>query len=427
MRRQIAWLVVATTSAVVLAFLIPLGLLVRTLAEDRALASANQEAQSVAALVATVDDPDQLAQLVALNDQRSPLSTSVLLPDDTVVGVAEPAQPAADTARARGGQAFTARADGGAQVLVPVVTAGGTAVVRTAVSDAELHHGLASAWASLAGLGLVLLLASLLVARRLGRRVSAPVTDLAQVAHRLRDGELDTRAQVQGPPEVAELGQALNRLADRIGELLELEREAVADLSHRLRTPVSALRLDVDGVRDTEAASRLRDHVDQLQRTVDAIVRDARRPVLSTIDSRCDAAAVVSDRIAFWSALAEDQGRVVALDVATRPLLVAVDAGELADVVDVLVDNVFAHTPEGVGFDVRLDREGDLVRLQVRDTGPDGADPSMLQRGASGAGSSGLGLDIARRVAESAGGSLDLRRAAGGGTTVTVTFAPPAG
>ncbi|WP_426564705.1 ATP-binding protein [Angustibacter sp. McL0619] len=427
MRRQIAWLVVATTSAVVLAFLIPLGLLVRTLSEDRALASANQEAQSVAALVATVDDPDQLAQLVALNDQRSPLTTSVLQPDGTVVGVAEPTQPAADLARARDGQAFTARAGGGAQVLVPVVTADGTAVVRTAVSGAELHHGLAAAWASLVGLGAVLLLASLLVARRLGRRVSAPVTDLAEVAHRLRDGALDTRAAVSGPPEVAELGHALNRLADRIGELLVLEREAVADLSHRLRTPVTALRLDVDGVPDEASAARLRDHVDQLQRTVDAIVRDARRPVLGTIDSRCDAATVVSERIAFWSALAEEQGRSVKLDVALRPMPAAVDAGELADVVDVLVDNVFAHTPEGAGFDVRLDRADGLVRLQVRDQGPGVPDDSVVQRGASGAGSSGLGLDIARRVAESAGGSLVLQPARGGGANVVVTFAPPAG
>ena len=198
MRRQIAWLVVATTSAVVLAFLIPLGLLVRTLAEDRALASANQEAQSVAALVATVDDrATSSAQLVALNDQRSPLSTSVLLPGgDRWSASRSRRSAAADVARARGGAGLHRRAPtGGAQVLVPVVTADGTAVVRTAVSEAELHHGLAAAWASLAGLGLVLLLASLLVARRLGRRVSAPVTDLAEVAHRLRDGELDARAR----------------------------------------------------------------------------------------------------------------------------------------------------------------------------------------------------------------------------------------
>src|SRR6476469_6970020 len=126
MRRQIAWLVVATTSAVVLAFLIPLGLLVRAISEDRALATASQEAQSVAALVATVDDRAQLAQLVALNGQRSPWGPSVLRPDDKVVGVAEPAASATDIARARGGQAFTTRTDRGAQVRVPGVTADGT-------------------------------------------------------------------------------------------------------------------------------------------------------------------------------------------------------------------------------------------------------------------------------------------------------------
>ena len=66
MQRQIAWLVVATTSAVVLAFLIPLGLLVRTISEDRALATASQEAQSVAALVATVRAHAPTASVVVL-------------------------------------------------------------------------------------------------------------------------------------------------------------------------------------------------------------------------------------------------------------------------------------------------------------------------------------------------------------------------
>src|SRR6478735_9571243 len=85
MRRQIAWLVVATTSAVVLAFVIPLGLLVRTLAEDRALASAQQEAQSISALVADVP-ADQLGSVIAQVDGRSAFESTVSLPDGSEVG-----------------------------------------------------------------------------------------------------------------------------------------------------------------------------------------------------------------------------------------------------------------------------------------------------------------------------------------------------
>ena len=77
----------------------------------------------------------------------------------------------------------------------------------------------------------------------------------------------------------------------------------VADLSHRLRTPVTALRLDAGSVADPELAVRLRDHISHLERTVDAIVKDARRPVRSPLKRSCDAAHVVRDRVASWSAL----------------------------------------------------------------------------------------------------------------------------
>ena len=426
MRRQISLLVAATTSAVVLAFLIPLGLLVRTLAEDRALASASQEAQGVAALVAAVSDERQLADLVASVGERSRLQTSVSQPDGTSTGPAPAGPDAARLERARDGEAFTARTrDGSARVYVPVVTQSGTAVVRTVVPPSELHRGLTAAWATIAGLGLLLLTGSLVAADRLGRRVAAPITEVSLVAHRLREGEMTARADVTGPAEVADLASSLNRLADRIGELLRIEREAVADLSHRLRTPITALRLDVDAVQPPDVADRLADHVEHLQRTVDAIVKEARRPVLTSLDRTCDAAAVVRERVEFWSALAAEQGRAVAVEVPVTDVPAALDASELADALDVLLDNVFAHTPEGTGFEVALSHDSaGAVRLEVIDEGPGLADPSLTERGVSGAGSTGLGLDIVRRTARAAGGELVVRRGVRGGTVAMVTFAP---
>jgi signal transduction histidine kinase len=91
-------------------------------------------------------------------------------------------------------------------------------------------------------------------------------------------------------------------------------------------------------------------------------------------------------------------------------------ADDLADVVDVLVDNVFAHTPEPVGFAVRLVRSEDRVALEVSDTGP-GLGVRREREG-----STGLGLDIARRAAAAAGGSLTFGRGVEGGTTVEVTL-----
>lgn len=423
MRRRISWLVAATTSAVVLAFVIPLGLLVRTLADDRAIASASQEATSVAVLVAGVPDLSQLTDVVRLVAARSRGSISVLLPGGQLVGNSVVADDAA-LGRARAGEAFTRINRRGAQVFVPVVTAGGTAVVRTTVSRQEMRRGVGAAWLTIGALGLVLLMLSLVAADRLGRRISAPLDDLAGVAHRLRAGDLSTRARARGPWEVVELGTALNRLAERIGELLVAEREAVADLSHRLRTPVTALRLDVEAVQPPEMAQRLREHVDQLARTVDAVVKDARRPVRSTVGRVCDAAGVVRERAAFWSALAEDQGRTLEVVVPARALMVRIDATDLVDVVDALVDNVFVHTPEGTSLLVALSRDSaGRVRLEVADDGPGLADIDLAARGRSGSGSSGLGLDIVRRAAIAAGGELHLTTSGEGGTVALVTFA----
>ena len=135
---------------------------------------------------------------------------------------------------------------------------------------------------------------------------------------------------------------------------------------------------------------------------------------------------MVADRVAFWSVLAEDTDRDVRTDVAPGPLPVAVGRADLEALVDALLGNVFAHTPDGTAFAVQLGpRPGGGARLLVADAGPGlrgGAD--VLRRGASGGGSTGLGLDIARRTAEQAGGGLTLGRSARGGLAVTVDLGP---
>ena len=426
MRRKISLLVTATTSAVIIAFLIPLAMLVRTLAEDRAMAGASQEAQGAATLVAGVKDEGQLTTLVDLIDQRAKRATSVLMPDGTLIGTVPPESAASNAAvisRALAGEAFILMGDKNAQVVVPVVTERGTAVVRTAVSNSSLHEGVATAWLTFAGLGVVLMVLAVVAADVLGRRVSAPVSELAAVAHRLRAGELDARAVPRGPVETVELATALNRLADRIGQLLTAEREAVADLSHRLRTPVTALRLDAEAVTEPELAGRLRGHIAHLERTVDAVVKDARRPVRSTVGRSCDAASVVRDRVTFWSALAADQDRSLSVSIPSEATPVAMDAADLVDVVDALVDNVFAHTPDGTDFAVSL-TGGDqlLVRLEVADAGPGAAGLDVAMRGHSTADSTGLGLDIVRRAAIAAGGELKISSSPAGGMLVVVTL-----
>ncbi|WP_299930200.1 HAMP domain-containing sensor histidine kinase [uncultured Nocardioides sp.] len=415
MRRRISLLVVATTSAVVVSFVIPLCLLVGTLAEDRAMAAADQEARNVAILVSGLTDETQLADLVAGIDQRGTPSTQVLTADGRQLGSGPDMADDADVRRALDGEAFTVIDGTGGQVLLPVVGPDGTAVVRSVVGPDDLDRGVLPAWAGIVGLGVVLLAAALAIASRLGNRISEPLMAVADTAHRLRGGELTARAEVAGTEETQELARALNGLAERTTELLRMERAAVADLSHRLRTPVTALRLDAEAVAEPELGQRLQEHIGVLQRTVDAIVREARRPVRTDLAPGCDATAVVAARMAFWSPLAEDQSRPLEVVLPLEPLPTALNETDLTDLVDVIVDNVFAHTPEGTALRVELRHADDRVLLKVSDSGP-GFGRDRVER----PGTSGLGLDIATRTAAGAGGSLRTGGSPQGGALVEV-------
>ena len=425
MARRIAWLVAATTSAVVVAFIVPLCFLVANLADDRGTTRAREQAQSVATLVATVDDTTTLSRTVADLSARGP-QVVVVEPGGRVLGSDDPLPRDTATAveRARTEQAaFTVSEDHGLDAVVPVVTGRGLEVVVATVPTDELREGVLGAWVTIVALGLGLVVLSVAVAVRLGRRTSVPVTQVAEVAHRLREGDSTARAVPGGPPETAELGRALNALADRIHELVAAEREHVADLGHRLRTPVTALRLDTDLVEDEEVAGRLRGHVEDLQRSIDDVVHEARRSVRDELPGTTEVAPVVADKVAFWQPLAEDQDRrldlVVEMAAPGGSPLVGMASTDLSELVDTLIDNVFAHTPDGTDARVTVRTRPDEVVIVVEDAGP-GMPQPYLGRGHSHGGSTGLGLAIVHRIAADAGGSVALGTSTLGGLSVRV-------
>ena len=410
MRARLTLLVAATTVLVLLAFLVPLALLVRQVAADRALSRAGDVVQSIVPVIGT---RDQDAIRLAVTAQAVPVS--VFLPDGTVLGAAATATPAVRLARARGAS-LTVTTAAGREVVVPVTGADGTTVLRTLVTEAELTQGVRRAWLTLAGLGAVLVLLGLVVADRLSRTFVAPIAQLSAVSHRLANAELDARADPSGPPELREVAGALNHLAGRIQTLLQEEREALADLSHRLRTPLTALRLEAESLSDPVEVELIEAVADTLERAVTDVIQQARRRRDPASPKVADAAAVVAGRIEFWSVLAEDTGRVFRQDLAPGPLPVAVAADDLAAALDALLNNVFAHTPEGTALSVTLTpRAGGGAVLTVADDGP-GFPPEATRRGASGRGSTGLGLDIVRRV----GSSFEAGKSPAGGASVRV-------
>lgn len=415
MRGRLVLVAAATTAMVVIAFVIPLGLLVRTLAAERALTSARQVAGALAPVIATGDDDDvRVALEITRFDAPGPVT--VVMADGTAIG--EVSVDADEVLRAREGEAYTVPVEGGRDVVTPVFAAGRTAVVHVRVPTATLTAGVWQAWAVLAGLGVALVAAAVVVADRLGRSVVGPADAVAGAARRLATGDRGARAPVEGPPEIADVAVALNGLADRIDELRAAEREAAADLSHRLRTPLTALRLDVEALPPGPDADRLAADLRALDDTVDRVIRQARA---GTAAGRgpTDVARLVRDRVAFWAPLVEDEGRRLETRVDTATAWAEVVPDDLAAAVDALLGNVLQHTAPGVALGVDVRDHGARVEVVVHDAGP-GLPEGATERGRSGGASTGLGLDICRRLAEDAGGSFHVGTGPWGGAAVTL-------
>ncbi|MDH3260190.1 MAG: HAMP domain-containing histidine kinase [Acidimicrobiia bacterium] len=424
MRRRLALVSAAVTAMVVLAFVIPLAGLVRSLARDRVLVTAEREAQTQAQALGVVLPEagiDGARVLVGSGKLPNDELLTVTLSDGTMLGAEVPFD--GGFARAAEGEAFRQRVTGGEAIFVPVFLAGEPfAVVRVFVTQEELTRNVGASWAVLGALGIALVGLAALVADRLARSIVEPVLVLSTAAHRMGEGDLDATVEPAGPPEVIEVGHAFNRLGSRIRTLISEERESVADLSHRLRTPLTALRLDVGAIDDSEVAARIAEDLDDLERTVDHVINEARRQVREGPGVLADVASIVRDRLEFWGALAEDQGRRWSSDLDSGPLRTAAHAGDIAAALDALLGNVLAHTPDGVPYSVSLHPVGRFAVLTIEDRGSGFSDQAVVERGTSSSGSTGLGLDIVRRTAEASGGDLDIGRSVAGGARAIVRF-----
>jgi methyl-accepting chemotaxis protein len=176
-----------------------------------------------------------LTHVWRVNQQNPSEPVTVFLPGGRQLGVHVP-QSSGVRLAARG-KSFSEQASGGVAIFVAVQgLPKGTAVIRTFVPDAQLRRGVAHAWLLLGVVAVGLLVTAVIVAAQLTRTLVRPLGNMAMAAEQLAAGDLTARSPVDGPPEIHQVSNGLNRLAARIGELLAHERETLADLSHRLRT-----------------------------------------------------------------------------------------------------------------------------------------------------------------------------------------------
>ncbi|MFB6844759.1 sensor histidine kinase [Streptomyces sp. NPDC056373] len=434
MRWALVKVSLAVTTMVVVAFAVPLGLVIREMARDRAFSGAEREAAAVAPALSITTDRDQLERVVAA--AGSDAGIAVHLPaDDGKEGLALGRRRAADediAAVRELGRASTSAVPGGSTLLQPVaLSTGRIAVVEVYVPESDVTNGVGTAWAVLAAVGVALILGSVAVADRLGVRMVRPARRLVEGAHDLGEGRLGARVPEEGPSELRLAAVAFNAMADQVVQLLANERELAADLSHRLRTPLTVLRLNTASLGEGPAADQTRTAVEQLEREVDTIIRTAREAKPQTAaagpGAGCDAAEVVRERMAFWSALAEDEGRRWRVAGADRPVRIPVARADLAAALDALLGNVFRHTAQGTAFAVDVHNGEDAVIVLVSDAGPGIPDPERALargRGSGSDGSTGLGLDIVRRLAESTGGDVRIGSSVLGGAEVRIWIQP---
>lgn len=434
MRWALVKVSLAVTTMVVVAFAVPLGLVIREMARDRAFSNAEREAAAVAPALSITTDRDQLERVVASAGSDAAMAVHIPASDGgEALDLGERRATAEDIAAVRTlGRASTSAVSGGSTLLQPVaLSTGEIAVVEVFVPESEVTNGVGTAWAVLAGVGVALILGSVAVADRLGVRMVRPAQRLVEGAHELGEGKLGARVREEGPTELRLAAVAFNSMADQVVQLLANERELAADLSHRLRTPLTVLRLNAASLGDGPAAEQTRAAVEQLEREVDTIIRTARDAKPQTAaagpaagpGAGCDAAEVVRERMAFWSALAEDEGRKWRMAGADRPVRIPVARADLAAALDALLGNVFRHTAEGTAFAVDVHNGEDAVIVLVSDAGPGIADPEAAMargRGSGSDGSTGLGLDIVRRLAEGTGGDVRIGSSVLGGTEVRI-------
>ncbi|MFI5685785.1 sensor histidine kinase [Streptomyces sp. NPDC051636] len=434
MRWALVKVCLAVTTMVVVAFAVPLGLVVKEMARDRAFSNAERQAAAIAPALSITTDRDKLERVVASAGSDTDMAVHIPASDDggarrAAVDIGRQRAVDRDIATVRKlGRASTTEVPGGSTLLQPVaLSSGAIAVVEVYVPEAEVSNGVGTAWAVLAAVGVALTVGSVAVADRLGVRMVRPARRLVEGAHELGEGKLGARVPEEGPNELRRAAVAFNSMADQVVQLLANERELAADLSHRLRTPLTVLRLNAASLGEGPAAEQTRTAVAQLEREVDTIIRTAREAKPQTAaagpGAGCDAAEVVRERMGFWSALAEDEGRKWRVAGVDRPVRIPVARADLAAALDALLGNVFRHTAEGTAFAVDVHNGEDAVIVLVSDAGPGIPDPEAAMargRGSGTDGSTGLGLDIVRRLAESTGGDVRIGSSVLGGTEVRI-------
>lgn len=323
----------------------------------------------------------------------------------------------------RPGHAVTIITRAGTRVALGAPQSGSTISVRSAAARearvtatepaSEVTDPVHEAWAFVAALSAGGVLAALGLALLQARRLGRPLERLAGAARELGTGDFSARAGHSAIPEIDAVGTALDASAARIADLLGRERDFSSNVSHQLRTPLTALRLRLEeietlqetdlGVQEAQAALAVTDRLEHTISDLLAVARgraDDRRPIELT--------ELIRAHVRTWEAIYARAGRALTLQT-SGPLEALGSRGAVGQALDVLLDNALLHGEGAVVVSVA--RDGPRAVLSVRDEGrviaPDNQ-ADLFGEGASRASRRRIGLHLARALIESTGGRLRL-------------------
>lgn len=454
MTRRLVLSYVALTLVVILALALPLGRTFASRERDRLLRDIEHDANVVATLS---EDALESGAIPPIADTlagyaRDPGGRIVVV-DTRGRSVADSDQPArvgvdfsnrTEIARALSGdraegQRFS-RTAGGDLLYVAIPVASGGVVhgaVRVTYPSSTLDQRIRSLWIALGSLAVFVVGVAAAVGFGLARLVTRPVARLKVAANRIAAGELDARAPTDsGAPELRELAAAFNHSAEQVQAAIAAQQSFVADASHQLRTPLAALRLQLENVESKAPVglqaeiAAARAETARLTRITDSLLTLARAPADGSSVGAIDLARVVRDRADTWAPVAEELGVALRAD-APESISVLATEGALDQILDNLIDNALDVAPPGSAVDVTVVVGEVDVLLHVGDRGPGMTEDQRARafdrfwRGPHATpGGTGLGLAIVEQLARLCGGSVALRARDGGGIDAVVSLRP---
>ncbi len=436
MMRQILSRMLGPLIIALLLFVVPLAVLHERDARAQVIELVERRAASIA-LVAGVPadfaDWDTMAlralpgvegEQTALVDLDNRVLAGALLPEAVLDSPA--------VADARKGE-LSGSIDGGTDLVVgaaPVVADG--SVVATAVvvvPASEVGERTRATLLLLAGAALALIAAATMAGRALARSIVHPIEELDDVASRLSAGDLNARVSVKAAPlELRRLGQHLNEGADQLARSIDLQRTFVADASHQLRSPLTALRLQLENAElaapnsTAHLQGALRE-IERLTAIVDGLLALARTESAGSDPVTIEVTEIALDRVRAAATAADHRVDVTMADV--DDVTAWCIPGGLEQILDNLLDNAVRASPTGALVEVSVDDRGDHAVIRVSDRGPGLSDAQReaaferFWQASTGAGS-GLGLPIAAAIARASHGSIELLPRSGGGLIAEV-------